>query len=49
LNRRHKDFQSSALPTELSCQSRSDIEPPKWQIGKTQNCEKFPWLRKSLE
>ena len=26
LNRRHKDFQSSALPTELSCQPGAHIE-----------------------
>jgi hypothetical protein len=24
LNRRHKDFQSSALPTELSCQPQRE-------------------------
>jgi hypothetical protein len=26
LNRGHKDFQSSALPTELSCRRRTDIK-----------------------
>src|SRR5690606_18083746 len=33
-NRGHKDFQSSALPTELSCQSRTHIQPGPHLNGK---------------
>jgi hypothetical protein len=35
LNRGHKDFQSSALPTELSCQPGAHIELGFAPIGKT--------------
>ena len=35
LNRRHKDFQSSALPTELPSQLRSDIQSRTYLDGNT--------------
>jgi hypothetical protein len=41
LNRRHKDFQSSALPTELPSQSRAVIELGFAPDGKAEfSCEK---------
>jgi hypothetical protein len=41
LNRRHKDFQSSALPTELPSQPRPDIESSKRLFGKTESCPRL--------